>query len=125
MARSVVVMLTATGTTSAVPLDPHLDPFNIGLAVTSTATAGAAFNATVQISFDDPWGTYTTDYNTNAVWMNHSTLNAVTATGNQNGNIAFPVRAVRMTATTFSATGGASGGTSVSMTVIQAGIANY
>lgn len=108
--RPTVVTLTATGTSSPVVLDYLVSPFNIGLFVDTTATTNVA---TVQYSFDDPWASYATDYNTNATWVNHPTMTAVSV--DTDGNIAYPCRAVRLTATNITAS------QSVKLTVIQAG----
>lgn len=55
---------------------------------------------TVEHTFDDPTDfTSSSDYNTNATWRATSGLTALTATGE--GNIAFPIQAVRLNVTAF------------------------
>ena len=67
---------------------------------------------TVEHTFDDPADfTGASDYNTNATWRATTGLTALTAT--DEGNIAFPVQAVRLNVTAFT-----SG--SAEITVIQA-----
>ena len=66
---------------------------------------------TVEHTFDAPADfAGASDYNTNATWRDTTGLTALTAT--DEGNIAFPVRAVRLNVTAFT-----SG--SAEMTVIQ------
>lgn len=86
------------------------NPVNIGLAI---KPAGGTTTSVVQYSLDDPFGSYATDYNTNAAWFDA----AVTATGSTNvyGTILTPVRAVRLNTSALA-------GTSVSLTVVQSGI---
>lgn len=110
--RPVVVTVTGNGVTrnsAPVVLDYHLDPFNVGLFFT---TNGATTGFKVQFSGDDPWATYATDYNTNAVWQDHPFMTAMTA--NSSGNVAFAVRAVRLQAN-------ASGTDTGTLTVVQSG----
>lgn len=67
---------------------------------------------TVEHTFDDPVDfASTSDYGTNATWRATTGLTALTAT--DEGNIAFPVQAVRLNVTAFT-----SG--SAELTVIQA-----
>ncbi len=55
---------------------------------------------TVEHTFDAPDGfTSAADYNTNATWRATTGLTALTAT--DEGNIAFPVRSVRLNVTAF------------------------
>lgn len=107
MRPTVVTVSASSGVSSPVVLDYFLDPMNVGLAVTATGT----HSSKVQVSYDDPFATYATDYNTDAVWFDHATLTSVT--GNAQGSQTTPVRAVRLNK--------ASGTPAVKLTVVQAG----
>lgn len=110
--RPVVVAVTGNGGTrnsAPVVLDYKLTPFNVGLFF---ATTGATTAFKVQFSGDDPWATYATNYNTDAVWQDHPFMTAMTATSS--GNVAFAVRAVRLQAN-------ASGTDTGTFTVVQSG----
>lgn len=95
--RPKTISLTGSGTTTTnsaiVPLNHRVTPFNVGLGFD---TDGSTTGFTVQYSFDNPEGDYATDYGTNAKWFDHPDLAAMTA--DAEGNIAFPVRAVRLQA---------------------------
>lgn len=69
-----------------IPIDVYLDPTSIGLAIVVTGTV----NVTVQHTFDDPFQ----DASALLTWFDHPTLAAVVA--NDDGNLAFPPRAVRL-----------------------------
>jgi hypothetical protein len=87
-------------------MDIHLTPFNVGFGVSVTGTV----SYTVQHTFDD---VFAKNFNpATATWFNHEDL--VSQTTNQDGNYAFPVRAIRLNV-------GSSTGT-VTITLIQAGI---
>lgn len=73
-------------------LDQYLTPFNVTLTVELFGTSGGSY--TVKYSNDDPYGTYATDYNTNANWYSHSTL--VTLSADATDVLYTPVRAVRL-----------------------------
>jgi len=106
----VVVAPAATGPSSPVVLDQYLTPANVLLGIKiNSATA----TCKVQYSFDDPWATYATDYNTNATWLDHPILTSITADAAD--NLAVPARAVRLNNTAWT-----SG--QPSLTVIQAGV---
>lgn len=111
--RSVVVNGPAgTGVSAPVVLDQYLNPQEAGLAV--EFSAGASATAKVQYSLDDPFASYATDYNTNAVWYDHATITGKTA--NFTANLGVVARAVRLNNTVW-----ASG--TVSLTVVQTGAA--
>jgi hypothetical protein len=75
-------------------------------------SSGATLTYTVEHTGDDPANfDDITDYNTNATWYNTTGLVALTA--NDEGNIAFPVQAVRLNVTAY--TDG-----SATLTVLQA-----
>jgi hypothetical protein len=100
----------STGPSAPAILDIYLTPFQITLAV-EFGTASAT--SKVQYSCDDPYATYATNYNTDAVWFDHPTLVNLTANGVD--TITTPVRAVRLDNTAW--TSGV-----VTLTVIQAGV---
>jgi hypothetical protein len=97
--RPVVLTVTGTGSTlnsAPVPVNWKANPFSIGLGF---ITGGATTGFTVQYTFDDPQSfTSATTYNSNAHWLNHPFMTTLTAS--IDGNIAFPVRAVRLQANT-------------------------
>lgn len=106
----------ATGVSTPVILDQHLTPQEVGVAV--LFSAGASATAKVQWSLDDPFATYATDYNTNAIWFDDKNLVALVANTagtlvNAAGNHQ-PVRAVRLNNTVYSS------GTTT-LTVVQCG----
>ena len=84
---NVEVGTNGVGGSIPIPVDTYLTPTNIGLSVEITGTV----NVTVQHTFDDIWST-----NPSAIldWFDHPTLAG--ETGNQDGNLAFPPRAVRL-----------------------------
>jgi len=104
-----VTSAAATGVTAPVVIDQYLNPSTILLVI---EFGSAVATCTVQYSADDPFATYATDYNTNAVWLDHPTLAAQTA--DSADNISVPVRAVRLNTTAWT-----SG--QPTLTVIQAG----
>lgn len=97
--RPQVVSATGNGS-SVVVSDPIIvnyrqNNFKIGLAAVVEGTGIVSY--TVQHTLDDPY-TFdnATDYNTNATWFDNDIADLVAATGNQDGNIFFPVRAIRL-----------------------------
>jgi len=96
------VSQSASGSSSALVMNTNCTPFNVGFGVVVTGTA----NYTVQHTFDDPSVGFTT-------WFSHPTIASLAA--NADGNYAFPVTGIRITVN--------SGGGSVAMNVVQAGIA--
>ncbi len=102
-------LTTTTGAYPPVVLDYVQAPFAVGLFLDFASATN--FSVTVQYSFDDPWATYATDYGTNGTWF--SDPNLTTKSANADGNLAFPVRAVRANVVS-----GDSG--TVKFTVIQA-----
>lgn len=109
--RPITISLTGNGataqTSAPVPLDWRGFRSGVTLALD---TNGSTTAFTVEYSVDDPEGDYTTDYNTDGKWFTHPDFNAVTA--DTIGNIAFPVRAVRLRAS-------ASGTDVGTLTIIQ------
>lgn len=102
--RAITVSQTGAGSTSAIPMDLHISPFNVGLGCVVDGTV----NFTVQHTFDDIF-----DADVTPTWFDHPVLQGLTA--NTDGNYAFPVRAIRVTVN--------SGAGSVTATLIQAGLA--
>lgn len=103
--RPVVLSVTGVGNSIPDPLDHYLTPFNVSLGVVVTGT----ITYTVQYTYDD---VFAANYNpATGNWLPHPSLTAQTAT--KDSNIAYPVRAVRLT--TSAGTGTAT------LTVIQAG----
>lgn len=110
--KAQVVSGSAQDDFGPIVLDTFADPFNVGFAV--TISSGATLTYKVQYSFDDPFKRdYATDYMTDANWIDHADF-ASGASATKDGNIAFPVRAVRLSITAY--TDG-----SATLTVIQAG----
>ena len=105
--REVVQTLSATGVTAPVPMDQYISPFNVGLGVIVSGTV----SYTVQHTFDDPFAS-NFDPST-ATWFNHTDLTSQSTS--QDGNYAFPVRAIRLNAT-ITGTG------SATIKIAQAGI---
>ncbi len=105
-ASDVEVGTNALGGSIPIPVDQGVTPTNIGLGVTGFAVAA---DVTVQHTFDDIWSDNPSSLHT---WFDHPTLANVTA--NDDGNLAFPPRAVRL----FTNSGI---GTAV-LTLVQAGI---
>lgn len=102
--RPIYISQTAAGSTAAVPMDQYISPFNVGFGVKTTGTV----NYTVQHTFDDVFNSAVTP-----TWFNHPVIAAQTT--NQDGNYAFPVKAIRLTVN--------SGAGTAAMTILQAGIA--
>ena len=87
--RPVVLSVTGVGNSVPDPLDHYLTPFNVSLAVVVTGT----ITYTVQYTYDD---VFAPTYNpATGNWLPHPSLTAQTAT--KDSNIAYPVRAVRLT----------------------------
>ena len=84
------VTVTTSGTSVSSPVVPDylISPFNIGFGVIVTGTV----TYTVQHTFDDP---FVAGFDpATATWFNHEDL--VSQTTSQDGNYAFPVRAIRV-----------------------------
>jgi hypothetical protein len=105
--RAVTVTTLGTATSNVYVPDTYISPFNIGFGVVVTGTV----TYTVQHTFDDPFAAGFTP--ASATWFNHEDLVAQTAS--QDGNYAFPVRAIRVNQT--------AGNGSTSSIFIQTGIA--
>jgi hypothetical protein len=112
--RPAVLTLTATGSTSPLPLDWRAQAsFKVGFGGVVTTTGAIVWK--IQRTFDnilDPSSGYTA---TNAAWFDDATVGA--ATGSMYGSITEPCIAVRVTSTAF--TGGAN--KSLRVSFVQAG----
>ena len=108
MRQQIVSISGASAFSPIIPMNLDTSPFNVGFGVVTSTTAAYY----VQHTFDNPWTT------ASPTWFNHpSTPSSGTgATGNLDGNYAFPVAAIRIST--------ASGNTAtITLTTIQAGIA--
>jgi hypothetical protein len=105
--RAIVQGVSGVDVSPPAVLDTYISPFNVGFGVVVTGTV----TYTIQHTFDDPFASTFTP--ASAVWFPHEDL--VNQTTSQDGNYAFPVRAIRINQT--------AGTGSSKLTVIQAGIA--
>jgi archaellum component FlaF (FlaF/FlaG flagellin family) len=101
--RPITQSQTAAGSTTAVPMDHYISPFNVGFGVVVSGTV----NYTVQHTFSNIFDTAVTP-----TWFNHPVIAAQTT--NQDGNYAFPVTAIRLTVN--------SGTGTATITLVQAGM---
>lgn len=96
------VSTTGAGSTDAVVINTNVTPVNIGFAVVVTGTV----NYSVQLTYDDPSVGFTT-------WFDDTTITS--KTGNEDGSINFPITGMKVLVNSGSGT--------VTMNVVQAGIA--
>ena len=96
------VSRTGAGSTDAVVINTNVTPVNIGFAVIVTGTV----NYSVQYTYDDPGTGFTT-------WFDDTTITS--KTGNEDGSILFPITGIKVLVN--------SGTGSVTMKIVQAGIA--
>lgn len=110
--RPTVVTVSAVATSAPIPVNWRGTSGNFSLSLGVDLNPGV-LTYTVEHTFDAP-GDFTSasDYGTNATWRATTGLAGLTASNE--GNIAFPVRAVRLNVTAYT-----SG--SAELTVIQAG----
>lgn len=101
--RQQIVSKTGTGSSQVIPMNLNTNPFNVGFGVVVTGTV----NYTVQHTFDNPQTV------ASPTWFSHPTVAALAVS--QDGNYAFPVAAIKVIVN--------SGAGTVTLTVIQAGIA--
>lgn len=106
--RPIIVTLDSVSISDPIVVDNYQDNFKVGLQ--AAFSAGANATVTVQSTMDDPYADYDTDFNTDATWFDVTGMSALTA-GAQ-GNIFFPVRAIRLNMTARTAG-------SVTLTVLQ------
>ena len=89
-------------------MDPYISPFNVGFGAVITGTVSYS----IQHTFDNPQTV------ANPTWFFHpSTPSGTPVTANLDGNYAFPVAAIKILTSSATNTG------TVTLTVIQAGIA--
>ena len=88
MGRLITVSVSASGGSQVIPLDVHMNGFNISIGVVPTSGTPLP---TIQHTFQNPLvpGFVTA----NAVWFNHETL--VSCSTTVDGNYSFPVHAIR------------------------------
>lgn len=86
-----VISLSAAGSTAWIPVDYKQNPFNIGFAV---VIPSGTLTYQVEHTFDDIFNSSVTP-----TAFTHSSIFGKTT--NQDGNYAFPVRAVRLTITSW------------------------
>lgn len=90
--RPQVVTVGSQTTSAWIPVDMYQNPFSIGFGV--TLSAGATLTYSVEHTFDDVF-----DSTVTPVAFAHATVAAQTA--NDDGNYAFPVRAIRLNVTAY------------------------
>lgn len=100
--RPIVISRTGTGVSTVAVVDHYQVPFNIGLGLVISGT----ITVSIQHTFDNILDSAVTP-----TWFNHATIVGVTT--NQDGNYAFPIRAIRLNATAGTGT--------ATLTIIQAG----
>ncbi len=96
------VSRTGVGSTDAIVINTNVTPINIGFAVIVTGTV----NYSVQFTYDDPATGFPT-------WFDDATITS--KTGNEDGYLNFPITGLKVLVN--------SGSGSVTMKVVQAGIA--
>ena len=100
--RPTTKAVTGVANSAWIPLDHNVNPFNVGFGVVVSGTV----TYTVEHTFDD-----VQDPDVTPIAFPHASVTGKTT--NQDGNYAFPVRAVRLSVTAGTGT--------ATLTVIQAG----
>jgi hypothetical protein len=103
--RPVSVTVGSQTTSAAIPMNWKANPFSV--AIGCVVSAGGTLTYKVQHTFDN-----IQDSTVTPTWFDHETITGKTAS--DDGNYAFPVRAIRLNVTAY--TNG-----SVTMTLIQSG----
>lgn len=86
--RPITVSVTGVGNSAPQPMDTVRNPFQVGFGVIVDGT----ITYTVQHTFDDIWAE---DFDaSSADWFDHPSVADLSA--NEDGNYAFPVRAIRL-----------------------------
>ncbi len=88
--------LSAVDISEPILVDYQQEDFKVALQLDFQ---GGTATASVQTTLDDPYDDYLVDFNTDATWFDVTDLGAISA--NAQGNIFFPVRAVRLNVTAF------------------------
>lgn len=99
--RVQTVSKTGVGSSTPLVMNTNISPFNVGFGVIVDGTV----DYTVQHTFDDPFGGFTT-------WFSHPTVAGETT--NQDGNYAFPVTGIKVLVNSGSGT--------ATLKLVQAGI---
>lgn len=109
--RPIRVTVSAQEASNPIPMDHYREPFNVSIGVAVTGTLAY----TVEHTFDD---VFADGYDASTgVWFANDATNLQGATTSQDGNLAFPVTAIRLNVSAYT-----SG--SATMTLIQAGGGN-
>ena len=82
--RPITVSVTGVENSEPIPLDTTRNPFQVGFGCIVNGTV----TYTVQHTFDDIWA------GAPSVWFDHPSVADLSA--NEDGNYAFPVRAIRL-----------------------------
>lgn len=113
------VYLTASGSSSGVSkpcvLDQYLTPSDTLCAFELKGNTTGSPSYAIQVSPDDPFAAYATDYNTNGTWYTLPGFGAMGADAQT--TLATPWRAVRL----LTVAAGSAGTATPTLTVIQAG----
>lgn len=88
--RPQTVTVSSATTSSTIPVDWRAKPFELSLVVELSAGADLTYKVQYSVTDLQPAGA-------TLVWHDHSSLAALTASAS--GNLAFPVRAVRLNVT--------------------------
>jgi hypothetical protein len=108
MRQQKVAISGSSLSSAAIVTDTYISPFNVGFGVVITGTVSYS----IQHTFDNPQTV------ASPTWFFHpSTPSGTPATANFDGNYAFPVAAIKILTSSATNTG------TVTLTVIQAGIA--
>jgi hypothetical protein len=87
-----VVTVSSQAASAWIPVDMYQTPFNIGFGV--VLSGGASLTYTVEHTFDDVF-----DSTVTPTAFPHASV--ASETTNQDGNYAFPVRAIRLNVSTY------------------------
>lgn len=110
--RAVSVTLNDAGISDPIPLDTLSPSDQTGIAVVFSGTDAATVS--VEVSLDDPFIAYPTDYNTDAHWFEVDIpIDLADITASTMGRLPNPVRAVRLNAATVGTDA------SITMTVVH------
>lgn len=103
MPRPIAVTVTSATQSAWLPVDSRQTPFNVGMGV--VLSGGAALTYTVEHTFDNIQDSSVSP-------TSFSNAGLIGKTANDDGNYAFPVRAIRLNVTAY--TGG-----NATLTIIQ------
>lgn len=112
--KPVYVSVTGVGSSSVIPMNHYVTPFNVGFGVVVSGTT-TTVTYTVQHTFDD---VFSSSFNpSTAQWFSHPTFTAITSATAADGNYAFPVTGIRIT-------GNATNTSTLTLKLVQAGSAS-